>query len=391
MNVSAIRRGNQEMILRELHMVDKTSRTELANKLNLSKPAISDNLVSLLKCGIIKEAGEEKPTQNGGRRLQILKFNHQYCYIIAIDLNYKVPIFVLSDLKNNIKHEFEIKVSDMVNEEVQISIIEHGIHLLLNAGGVSKKEVFCIAIASPGVFDEDGKLVSSNPRFTGIDWNKFNFKERLTKVFGIKIIIMNDINAAGLGEWLSEPQTQNFLLISCGNGIGSSLILDGMLYEGRNKTVGEIYNYVDMQKSKNGKTLEENICIQSLIEKCKKSMINGSKTCIKLEENESLDFETISLAYMQEDKMVCNIVKEICDELCIMICNYVNFIPVEKVILCGDYVIFGEMFKQRFEHKFSKYCHTAPKIVVSSADKHNGIYGVLSRARDLLFKEIVAS
>ena len=49
----------------------------------------------------------------------------------------------------------------------------------------------------------------------------------------MEVLVKNDIKTAALGEWTgSAKSTDNMLYFSCGQGIGTGLILDGRLYEG---------------------------------------------------------------------------------------------------------------------------------------------------------------
>ena len=91
-----LRAMNQRMILNAIFEKSPTSRTGLSKDLQLSKPAIADNLDDLISSGIVLECGEGEASKGGGRRPRLLRFNKNHRVIIAIELNYKDPIFVLA-------------------------------------------------------------------------------------------------------------------------------------------------------------------------------------------------------------------------------------------------------------------------------------------------------
>ena len=64
-DASYLRQYNQRLILDAVYERDHTSRTELSKTLNLSKPAISDNLSKLLRLGVIEEVGEGTAAKKG--------------------------------------------------------------------------------------------------------------------------------------------------------------------------------------------------------------------------------------------------------------------------------------------------------------------------------------
>ncbi len=78
---------NNRLVLDAIFQAGTTSRTQLAKELSMSKPAISDNLASLLACGVVREAGESGAGPSGGRKQILLKFNPANRYIISIDLS----------------------------------------------------------------------------------------------------------------------------------------------------------------------------------------------------------------------------------------------------------------------------------------------------------------
>ncbi len=392
MNISTIRKTHQEAILHELVAEKTLSRSELARRLGLSKPAISDNLTPLIACGIVEELGEGESAPSGGRKPQLLRLNVCYRYIIAINLDAETPVFVLSNLLGEVLQEFKIAVHKNSDVNTQISVLEQGISLLINASDIEKEQVAFIAVCSPGAFDAEGNTIAENQRFGGINWPVLNLKERLTASIGIQTFVMNDTKAATLGLWARDllGDTKNFLLLNCGFGIGIGLVQQGKLYEGYNSMAGEIFSYADRRHLNRGHTLEEEICKAGLISRCNKAIEDGEQTTLTLNEDGEVDFDSIEKAYLKDDAMVCGFVQDICEEICMMLCNYVNFIPVEKLVFYGAYASFGDRFKQCFEEKYAQYCHSPPEICLAPKDGNSGIYGVISRARTMLFKDVCA-
>lgn len=387
-DISLVRVMNQRIVLDAIFNAKVTSRTQLAGTLSLSKPAISDNLTALINAGLVKEVGEGDANKSGGRKPIMLSFNKDNRYIVAIDLNYSNPVFVLTNLSGEVVREFDIKISKATPEDAYISIIEDGINLLLTSSGITQDKLLSISIASPGVFDNDGNQLSHNPKFSGIPWWNIDFKKVLRDKYDVQILIMNDINAAALGEWThwEGNDEESMLFVSCGNGLGSGIILDGKLYEGRHFNAGEIYKYTDMQHIESAHTLEDSISASALIEQCTKHSKSGSKT--KLPKDGKIDFPSIVTAYKEHDPFVMNMVEKVCNELSILTLNYSMLLSLDCVIFGGDYIAFGETYLQCLRENAKKLDYELRSIQLASQGQYSGIRGLIYRTREQYFDTV---
>lgn len=77
-------------------------------------------------------------------------------------------------------------------------------------------------------------------------WEGANLVEILSAHLGVSVAIENDADAAALGEWTwgAGKDTQNFLLVTVGTGIGAGLVLNGKLYRGVSSAHPEIGHHV---------------------------------------------------------------------------------------------------------------------------------------------------
>jgi len=73
-------------------------------------------------------------------------------------------------------------------------------------------------------------------------WGGFNAADALSKLCGLPVRVINDANAAGLGEfWQGGAKgMENAVFITLGTGVGSSVIADGRLIVGAHGAGGEI-------------------------------------------------------------------------------------------------------------------------------------------------------
>jgi glucokinase len=77
-------------------------------------------------------------------------------------------------------------------------------------------------------------------------WEGANLVQLLSTRMGASVAIENDADAAALGEWVwgAGKNTQNFILVTVGTGIGAGLVLNGELYRGVGSAHPEIGHHI---------------------------------------------------------------------------------------------------------------------------------------------------
>ncbi len=106
-------------------------------------------------------------------------------------------------------------------------------------------EVLCegveaIGIGVPSVVDTRRGIVYNVANIPS--WVEVPLKDILEKRFGIPVNINNDSNCFTLGESrFGKGQGFGSMVgVTLGTGVGSGIIIDGKLYEGRNAGAGEV-------------------------------------------------------------------------------------------------------------------------------------------------------
>jgi glucokinase-like ROK family protein len=101
-------------------------------------------------------------------------------------------------------------------------------------------ESYCgLAVTLPGtVRSKDGMCLFSPI----LQWEDVQVGEPLGQVLGITTLLVNNVQAAGLGElhFGAGRDVDNFACVTLGSGIGGSLFLSGQLYTGNSDSAGEI-------------------------------------------------------------------------------------------------------------------------------------------------------
>ena len=107
-------------------------------------------------------------------------------------------------------------------------------------GGQGGDRIRAIGIGTPGPVDAIGRIarVAINLK----NWHNIPLADWLEAKTGLRTILANDANCAGLGEaWLGAGRHfKNLILLTLGTGVGGAVILDGKLFAGHLGAAGEL-------------------------------------------------------------------------------------------------------------------------------------------------------
>jgi glucokinase len=106
--------------------------------------------------------------------------------------------------------------------------------------GTAIGDVSLLTVGVPGPLDASTGVVFSPPNLPG--WHDVPLRRNLEAVFQVPVKVVNDANAAALGEFHfgAGRGHRNFVYITVSTGIGGGIVVDGRLVEGTVGTAGEI-------------------------------------------------------------------------------------------------------------------------------------------------------
>ena len=99
-----------------------------------------------------------------------------------------------------------------------------------------------IGIGSPGPMNLRTGVLGLLPNLAG--WENFPLRDALAAATGQTVILESDANAAAIAEWKlgvgKDSPFDSMAMITLGTGVGSGLILDGKVWQGRFGMGGEV-------------------------------------------------------------------------------------------------------------------------------------------------------
>ena len=103
-----------------------------------------------------------------------------------------------------------------------------------------KEEISGVAISTAGMVDiEKGEIfyLLTIPDYIGI-----NFKKEIEENLNLPCVVENDVNCAGLAEYISgaSKDSKIAVMIAVGTGIGGCIIINGEMLHGFSNSAGEV-------------------------------------------------------------------------------------------------------------------------------------------------------
>lgn len=127
------------------------------------------------------------------------------------------------------------------------SILDKAVQIVENY--VKEMEISGVCISTAGMVNvEEGAIFYAAPlipNYTGT-----NFKKTIEERFGIPCEVENDVNCAGLAEYVSGASkgSKVALMLTIGTGIGGCAIIDGHVFRGVSGSACEV-GYMSMKES----------------------------------------------------------------------------------------------------------------------------------------------
>ena len=135
----------------------------------------------------------------------------------------------------------QIRTPMIVNGEAGdgLGAVISAINLVLGNDPQARPQIRGIGICSPGPLDPKTGIVLNPPNVPC--WRNFPLAVEVEKAYRVPVKIENDANAAALAEaqWGAGRGYRNIFYTGIGTGIGTGIILEGRIYNGRTGAAAE--------------------------------------------------------------------------------------------------------------------------------------------------------
>jgi predicted NBD/HSP70 family sugar kinase len=382
-------RTNNQSISRVIEVIRihrEVSRRLIAKETGLSTPSITRLVNELISAGILS-VGESSEGEGAGpgRPASVVKLEPNYCCVIGVDVGEHVTQTAIGDMSGTIKHSSQTPLNAEVGGTVALTSILNAINEIRDLYAATFSDevppLKAITVGVPGTVDPKSFRVVKAPLVNG--WTDFDLKEQLeAKIPDVSIRIVNDINAAAIGESALGVAKgfDDFVFVSVRRGIGAGIFINGKLFQGHAGFAGELgkmvfdpdFKYSDVKGMGHLETLygEAPMLEQAIERGVKFETSDSSKPRLR----------TLSLAAANGDANAIEILKMALKNYGVAIANIASLLAPSIIVVGGDIDPVMEMTVAELTKTIGHLIPSPPKIAGSTLGEQAVLQGTFYQA-----------
>lgn len=384
-NVDLVKQLNSAAVYRLIDLQGPISRIQVADVSQLAPASVTKITRQLLERGLIKEVAQQAST--GGRRAISLTTETDPFHSIAIRLGRDYIQTSLYDLSGKeLASEYQQFIYQN-QQQLLDGIITH-IRQFLSANQTKLKELIAFGITLPGLVNPETGVVEYMPN-TDID--KLALADAICDNFGVECFVGNDVRGMALAEHYfgASRDCKDSILVSVHRGTGAGIIVNGQVFLGYNRNVGEIGHVQidpigDKCQCGNFGCLETVASNPAIITRVNNLIAQGYPT--SLANVESVTMAAICDAANNGDELATQTLLRVGNQLGKAIAMTINLFNPQKIVIAGDVTLAQEIvfhaIRRCIENQSLKTFHNNLPIVASELYKKPtmGAFAMIKRA-----------
>ena len=371
-NVDLVKQLNSAVVYRLIDQQGPISRIQVADVSHLAPASVTKITRQLLERGLIKEVAQQAST--GGRRAISLTTEVAPFHSVAVRLGRDYIQFSLFDLGGKeLAADYQEFYYTTQDELVDGLLLFLKNFIQYNQSTIN--ELIAIGIALPGLINPETGVVEYMPN---INVDNLALGELIRHNFHVECFVCNDIRGMALAEHYfgASKDCQDSILVSVHRGTGAGIIVNGQVFLGYNRNVGEIGHIQidplgEQCQCGNFGCLETVAANPAIVERVKKLTAQGYAS--SLSELSSISIKDVCIHANQGDELAIQSLVRVGNQLGKAIAITINLFNPQKVIIAGDITscedIVFPAIRRNVENQSLPTFHAELPIVASKIDK----------------------
>jgi N-acetylglucosamine repressor len=384
-NVDLVKQLNSAIVYRLIDKAGPISRIQIAEQSQLAPASVTKITRQLLERGLIKEVAQQAST--GGRRAISLMVESTPFHAIAVRLGRDYLDITLYDLSGNALVNTTQVFKYKTQQELVTGLLSQ-IDSFVNQHTLLIKEWVALGLTLPGLIEPETGTVDYMPN---IDVHQLSLAQILSERFAVLCFIGNDIRGLALAEHYfgATKSCQDSILVSVHHGTGAGIIVNGEVFLGHNRNVGEIgHIQIDPLGLKcqcgNFGCLETVASEPAILAQVRERLKQDYPS--KLQHVSPLSIFALCQAAQQQDELAKQLLIQVGQNLGKALAMTVNLFNPQKIVLAGHIVdaqaIIFPAIRQCIETQSLHNFHQNLPIVASETYKQPtlGAFAMIKRA-----------
>jgi len=280
--------------------------------------------------------------------------------------------------------------------EAVIQAIVESAERSVTQAGMEASELAAVGIGAPGLSNPETGILFTSPNLPG--WQDVPLRDIIEQRLGRKTFLINDANAAALGELYfgAAIGARNFVYVTISTGIGGGIVVDGQIYRGVTGTAGEVGHMTiaddgPLCNCGNKGCWEMLASGTALARYAKERIRQGASTTILDYTNgeiEKVTAETVQKAAQAGDNLANELILNTAYYIGVGLASLINIFNPELIVIGGGLSNMGDMLLEP-AYEVAKgrafgESYRAVRFVTALLGRNSGVLGVAAHA----FREI---
>ena len=363
------------------------SRADLADKLGLTRAAVTVIINELIKNGIILNTDSRSTTS--GRPPVELEINPQLGLVAAVDIGAMHLSVALADFSARILEEIEVPFRIDRGPKESLREVDRVLEELLQKRGLSYGDLAAIGIGVPGPVIAEKGMVMAPPIMPG--WDRFPIRATLESQWSTAVTLNNDAELGALGEWAygAGRGEKNLAFIKVGSGIGAGLIINQQIYGGTTGSAGEIGHLTVDENGPlcacgNHGCLEAFAGGHAIAYQARQLVASGKRTLLSEKDPAALTARDVADAACRGDLPAQEIIKRSGTFVGIAIAGLINLFNPSTVIIGGGVAQVGDLLtgpiRQAVHERSLRASEHSVRITSAMLGRRSSLIGALVQA-----------
>ncbi|CAH0539105.1 DNA-binding transcriptional regulator NagC [Vibrio marisflavi] len=384
-NVDLVKQLNSAAVYRLIDQHGPISRIQVADVSQLAPASVTKITRQLLERGLIKEVAQQAST--GGRRAISLQTEVEPFHSLAVRLGRDYIHFSLYDLAGNELASTNNEFFYTTQEELTEGVV-HQISYFLKNHQYTIKQLIAIGIVLPGLVNPETGSVEYVP---GIKVERLELGKILKSQFNVQCFVGNDVRGMALAEHYfgASQDCQDSILVSVHRGTGSGIIVNGQVFLGFNRNVGEIGHIQidplgEQCQCGNFGCLETIAANPAIVKRVRQLVAQGYES--SLSDLPQITIRDVCIHANNGDELAQQSLIRVGNQLGKAIAITVNLFNPQKIIIAGDITqskdILFPAIRRNVENQSLKTFHSDLPIVESQLNDQPsmGAFAMVKRA-----------
>ncbi|ERB65245.1 ROK family protein [Vibrio coralliilyticus OCN008] len=384
-NVDLVKQLNSAAVYRLIDQQGPISRIQVADVSQLAPASVTKITRQLLERGLIKEVAQQAST--GGRRAISLTTEVEPFHSVAVRLGRDYIQFSLynlggKELVSEYQEFFYTTQEDLVD-----GLTSH-LKSFIQSNQAVINQLIAIGVALPGLVNPETGVVEYMPN---ISIDNLALAELIENTFHVQCFVGNDVRGMALAEHYfgASKDCQDSILVSVHRGTGAGIIVNGQVFLGFNRNVGEIGHIQidplgEQCQCGNFGCLETVAANPAIVDRVNKLIKQGYES--SLTELETITIQDVCDHANMGDELSKQSLVRVGNQLGKAIAITINLFNPQKIVIAGDITRCEEIIfpaiRRNVENQSLTTFHSGLPIVASEIDKQPtiGAFAMIKRA-----------